>query len=124
MARTVLIAAHDPWFLQLLRMYTEESGYKAVQVHEGQDVLPMVRLEQPVAVLLQVDLPGHVKSWDILKSLHQENGAPEIPVMVFTWHDQALPADAMENVAVHLQEPVTFEAFTDAFRKLGLNPAR
>jgi DNA-binding response OmpR family regulator len=124
MARTVLIAAHDPWFLQLLRMYTEESGFKAVQVHEGEDVLPMIRLEHPVAVLLQVDLPGQVKSWDILKSLHQEGGTHPVPVLVFTWHDQILPADAMENVAIHLQEPVTFEAFTDAFQKLGLNPVR
>jgi DNA-binding response OmpR family regulator len=124
MAQTVLIAAHDPWFLQLLRMYTEESGFKAVQVYEGQDVLPMIRLEQPVAVLLQVDLPGHMKSWDVLKCLQDERGMSEVPVLVFTWHDQALPADYLLNVAAHLQEPVTFEAFVDAFQKLGLHPAQ
>jgi len=118
----VLIAAHDPWFLQLLRMYTEESGYKAVQVHEGQDVLPMIRQENPVAVLLQVDLPGHIKTWEVLKNLNRENGVCKIPVLVFTWHDQELPEEAASYVSAHLHEPITFETFVDTFQELGLHP--
>jgi DNA-binding response OmpR family regulator len=120
--QTVLIAAHDPWFLQLLRLYTEESGYKAVQVHEGQDVLPMIRQEKPVAVLLQVDLPGHIKSWEVLKNLHSESSVCQIPVLVFTWHDQELPEETGSYVSAHLYEPITFETFVDTFQELGLHP--
>jgi DNA-binding NtrC family response regulator len=105
-------------------MYTEESGYQAVQVHEGQDVLPMIRQEQPLAVLLQVDLPGQVEGWDILKDLQHEQDMGQLPILIFTWHDQVLPADVMGHVAAHLQEPITFEAFVEAFQKLGLNPAQ
>lgn len=123
-ARTVLIAAHDPWFLQLLRIYAEESGFKAVQVHEGQDILPMIRQEQPVALLLQIDLPGQLRSWEVLKKLHEERQACHIPVLAFTWHDQALPEEAMQSITMHLQEPVTFDMFVDALQKLGLNPTR
>jgi len=122
MLSTVLIAAHDPWFLQLLRMYTEESGFRAIQVYEGQDVLPMVRKENPVAVLLQVDLPGHVKGWDVLKALHNEKGVCMIPVLLFTWHDQTLPREVLEGVAAHLQEPIAFETFVETLHNLGLKP--
>jgi DNA-binding response OmpR family regulator len=124
MLSTVLIAAHDPWFLQLLRMYTEESGFRAVQVDEGQDVLPMVRQENPIAVLLQVDLPGHLKGWDVLKVLHDEKGVCMIPVLLFTWHDQTLPKDVLASVAAHLQEPIAFETFVDTLQKIGLKPTR
>lgn len=122
MLPTVLIAAHDPWFLQLLRMYTEESGFRAVQVYEGQDVLPMVRQENPIAVLLQVDLPGNVMGWDVLKALHNEQGICMIPVLLFTWHDQTLPKDVLDGVAAHLQEPIAFETFVDTLLKIGLKP--
>ena len=122
MLSTILIAAHDPWFLQLLRMYTEESGFRAVQVYEGQDVLPMVRQEEPLAILLQVDLPGHVKGWDVLKVLRSEQGVCTIPVLLFTWHDQVLPVDVLESVAAHLQEPIAFETFVETLQEIGLNP--
>jgi CheY-like chemotaxis protein len=122
MVPTVLIAAHDPWFLQLLRMYTQESGFRAVQVYEGQDVLPMIRQEKPEVVLLQLDLPGHVKGLDVLRALRSDNGACTIPVLVFTWHDQSLPQDAREGIAAHLREPVTYEMFVDALQKAGLHP--
>jgi two-component system, NtrC family, sensor kinase len=124
MSSTVLIAAHDPWFLQLLRMYTEESGFRAVQVYEGQDVLPMILQEEPLAVLLQVDLPGHVKGWDVLKALRNEQGLCKIPVLLFTWHEQFIPAEILESVAAHLQEPVAFETFVDTLQKIGLKPVR
>lgn len=124
MPPTVLIAAHDPWFLQLLRMYTEESGFRTVQVYEGQDVLPMVRRENPQAVLLQVDLPGHVKGWDVLKALRNEKGICMIPVLLFTWHDLTLPQDLLEGVAAYLQEPIAYETFVDTLVNIGLNPVR
>jgi DNA-binding NtrC family response regulator len=120
----ILIAAHDPWFLQLLRIYTEESGFQALQVYEGQDVLPVVQQERPVAVLLQLDLPGHVKGLEVLHALHGDHLVRGIPVLLFTWHDQALPPEALGEVSAHLQEPVTFEVFLEALYKVGLNPVR
>ena len=47
MLRTCLIAAHDPWFIQLLRVYSEESGFRVVQAYEGQDVLPVIHQNLP-----------------------------------------------------------------------------
>jgi DNA-binding response OmpR family regulator len=105
-------------------MYTEESGFRAVQVHEGQDVLPMIRREEPLAVLLQVDLPGYVKGWDVLKALRNEKEVCSIPVLLFSWHDQVLPAEALEGVAAHLQEPIAFETFVGTLKKIGLKPTR
>ncbi len=119
MPQTCLIAAHDPWFIQLLRIYSEESGLQVTQVFEGQDVIPMIHNENPVVVLLQMDLPGHVKSLEVLKSLKQDPATSHIPVLVFSW--QGGVEELVEGTATHLQEPVTYDAFVDALRKVGVS---
>ncbi len=119
MPRTCLIAAHDPWLLQLLRVYIEESGFRAVQVHEGQDVLPMVEKEEPAAILLQVDLPGQIKGWELLNILNQNPRSKPIPILAFSWQNEDV-GELMDGAAAYLQEPVTYEAFVDALRKVGI----
>jgi DNA-binding response OmpR family regulator len=121
---TCLIAAHDPWFIQLLRIYSEESGLRVVQVYEGQDVLPMIFQEKPVAVFLQADLPGRIKGWEVLHLIKLDPVACHIPVLVFSWpaHMSAedAPVSLIDGAAAHLQEPVTYEIFQDALKKVGV----
>lgn len=123
MSLTCLIAAHDPWFIQLLRIYSEESGFRVAQVYEGQDVLPMIYQEKPVAVFLQADLPGKIKSWEVLHSIKTDSETSNIPVLVFSYLAHMLdddPAIWMEGASAHLQEPVTYEIFQDALKKVGV----
>lgn len=120
MPQTCLIAAHDPWFIQLLRIYTEECGLRAVQAYEGQDVLPMIRQEHPVAVLLQVDMPGQVKGWELLHILKEDPSSGKIPVLVFSWQNTENASQLAREAAAYLQEPVTYEAFLDALHKVGI----
>jgi DNA-binding response OmpR family regulator len=124
MPLTCLIAAHDPWFIQLLRIYSEESGFRVAQVYEGQEVLPMIYQEKPVAVFLQADLPGKIKGWEVLQSIMADPFACQVPVLVFSWltqlNSEDVPNSMMEGAAAHLQEPVTFEIFQDALIKVGV----
>jgi DNA-binding NtrC family response regulator len=124
MPLTCLIAAHDPWFIQLLRIYCEESGFRIVQVYEGQEVLPMIYQEKPVAVFMQADLPGKIKGGDVLRLIKSDRFAFQVPVLVFSWGGHAgigEPAvEWPEGAAAYLQEPVTFDVFQDALRKAGI----
>lgn len=121
MPQTCLIAAHDPWFIQLLRIYSEESGFRVLQVYEGQDVLPMVLSEKPAAVLLQIDLPGQIKGRDVLHLLKRDPATCRVPVLAFSWQAQDEVEDLEEIVAAHLQEPVTYEAFSEALERAGVD---
>jgi DNA-binding response OmpR family regulator len=118
MPQTCLIAAHDPWFIQLLRIYTEETGLRITQVFEGQDVIPMIRRESPAVLLLQMDLPGQIKSLEVLQSLKNDPKTSQIPVLIFSW--QGMVDGLVEGVATHLQGPITYEAFVEALRKVGI----
>ena len=120
MPQNCLIAAHDPWFIQLLKVYAEESGFQVVQAFEGQDVLPMMHSKHPAAVLLQVDLPGPIKGTALLQAIQSDPALYQIPVLVFSWQNFESEEDQGQSAATYLQEPVTYDAFVDALRKAGV----
>jgi DNA-binding response OmpR family regulator len=118
MLQTCLIAAHDPWFIQLLKAYSEESGFRVVQAFESQDVLPIIQAEKPVVIFLQIDLPGQVQSKDVLHLVKAEPAMSNIPVLVFSW--QGNECGDIQGATAQLQEPVTYEAFIEALNKAGI----
>jgi len=120
MLRTCLIAAHDPWFIQLLRVYSEESGFRVVQAYEGQDVLPVIHQESPQVILLQADLPGRVRAAEVLKSVHNDPRAMVIPLLVFSWEGHESLSAEQGTVTAHLTEPVTYDTFVDALNQAGI----
>jgi CheY-like chemotaxis protein len=118
MPKTCLIAAHDPWFIQLLKIYSEESGFWVVQAFDAQEVITKAIHEHPTVILLQLDLPGSIKGRDMLKMLRLNEQTKLIPVFVFSW--QGSLGESVEGATAHLMEPITYEAFTDALQSAGL----
>jgi len=121
MPHTCLIAAHDPWFIQLLRIFSEESGVRVVQAFEGQDVLPLALQEKPAIVFLQIDLPGQVMGQEVLKLLKRNSATAQIPVFAFSWRAQERLDEIIGDITGFLQEPITYEAFVDALTKAGVH---
>ncbi|HCE17586.1 MAG TPA: hypothetical protein DEQ80_06980 [Anaerolinea thermolimosa] len=121
MPHTCLIAAHDPWFIQLLRIFSEESGVRVVQAFEGQDVLPLALQEKPAIVFLQIDLPGQVMGQEVLKLLKRNSATAQIPVFAFSWRAQERLDEIIGDLTGYLQEPITYEAFVDALAKAGVH---
>jgi CheY-like chemotaxis protein len=121
MTPTCLIAAHDPWFIQLLRAYATECGFRVVQAYESQEVIPLIHHEWPSIILIQMDLPGHMKSREILKSIKENPKTRNIAILVFY---SQLSSDQIEQVnlaSAILQEPISYEDFQNALRKSGVD---
>ena len=69
MENVCLLAAHDPWLIQLFRIYAEEGGFTVVQAFESQDVLPLALSRKPEFILLQMDLAGTLKGLELLDAI-------------------------------------------------------
>jgi DNA-binding NarL/FixJ family response regulator len=120
MSKSCLIAAHDPWLIQLLRVFAHGSGFEVVQAFEGQEVLPLARQAHPVVILLQMDLAGQPRGWEVPHELNAVPDTQSIPILAFSWMGQILK-DAPENAMVTLvPEPVTYEIFVSSLSKLGI----
>lgn len=120
MVQTCLIVAHDPWFIQLLRIYTEEVGLRVSQAYDGQDVLPMVLQELPAVILIEEDLPGKVKTCELLQALRADPASQLLPILVFSWQGQKINKELTQYGITHLQAPITFESFVNALSCSGV----
>lgn len=120
MSKSCLIAAHDPWLIQLLRIFAHGSGFQIVQAFEGQEVLPLARQTLPVVILLQMDLAGQLRGWDVPRELNTSPDTRKIPILAFSWSGQASNDEPGNDSVTYIQEPVTYEMFVDVLRKLGI----
>jgi hypothetical protein len=122
MTVTCLIAAHDPWFLQLIQAYAVECGLRVVQAYEGQDVLPLIHQENLAAILLHTELPGDNKEINLLLAIKTDPQASTIPVLLFYPQVTSVNPELIALADIGVQEPVSFNTFQDALIKVGICP--
>lgn len=124
MPDTCLIAAYDPWVIQLLRVFTEESGFRVVQAFEGKEILPIVQQQKPRVILLEAELPGNPRGKDLLDLLKADTVGSTIPVLIFFWHNQSLVKAQAQGLHIYLQEPISYDDFVNALQKVGVSCAK
>ncbi|MFZ6030364.1 MAG: response regulator [Chloroflexota bacterium] len=115
-----LIAAYDPWVIQLLRVFTEESGFRVVQAFEGKEILPLVQQQKPRVILLEAELPGDPRGRELLDRLKEDAVGCTIPVLIFSWRKQDTRKTQPQDLHVYLQEPIRYDDFVCALRKVGV----
>jgi DNA-binding response OmpR family regulator len=77
MAHKILIVEDEQQIARLVRLYLEEAGYTAYEVHSGDDAIPAFRHEQPDLVILDLNLPGR-DGLDICRELRRVSTTPII----------------------------------------------
>jgi DNA-binding response OmpR family regulator len=79
----VLIAEDEPGLAEILSMYLEGAGYETVVCHDGLTALYEMERRNPVAVLLDLQLP-EISGFRLIQLLKQRAESPRVPVMVIT----------------------------------------
>jgi DNA-binding response OmpR family regulator len=120
MSTSCLIAAHDQWLIQLLRVFANGSGFDVIQAFEGQEVLPLACQALPAFILLQMDLAGQLRGWQVPQALKSIPDTQKIPILAFSWSGQNLDEGSEDKAIIFIQEPVTYESFVNALNKLGI----
>jgi signal transduction histidine kinase/DNA-binding response OmpR family regulator len=80
-ARTVLVAEDDDVFFRALAGDLEAAGYRVVRASNGDDVLSAALAESPVAISLDLVLPGR-DGWEVLKELKSNSRTAGVPVII------------------------------------------
>jgi len=120
MTDVCLIAAFDPWVIQLLRVFAEESGFRVLQAFEGQEIVPLVTREKPEVILLESQLPGNPSGLDVINMLMEDPKLRDIPILIFSWDTLSRQNTKTYSKHVYLPEPVTFDDFLSALQKVGV----
>ncbi|MEP6681433.1 MAG: response regulator transcription factor [Chloroflexota bacterium] len=77
---TLLVVDDDPKIRDLLRLYVEREGHRAVFAADGIQALAVARQQRPALVLLDVMLPG-LDGLEVCRQLRDES---DVPILLLT----------------------------------------
>src|SRR6266508_3718733 len=122
MENICLIAESDPFIARLLERFAQKSGLQTVHAQIGQDVLDILRETKPAVMVLDPELPGKTRGWDILNVLRLDEELSRIPVIACTWLDESECVARFGKLNGYLQKPAPhLEAFLDAIMHAGID---
>jgi CheY-like chemotaxis protein len=104
---TVLVVDDDTAVSETMRHFIEKEGFHVVIAIDGQQGEKFARALKPVAITLDVMLPG-VDGWAVLATLKAEPELARIPVIVLSVLDQHQMARAL-GAAEYLIKPVDWD---------------
>jgi signal transduction histidine kinase/DNA-binding response OmpR family regulator len=79
----VLVVEDDPNAYELIASALGSAGFLPIRARHGDEALRLARESQPVAVTLDLVLPG-VDGWEILKRLKGDAATRELPVVIIS----------------------------------------
>jgi peptide/nickel transport system ATP-binding protein len=113
-----MLVENDPYFIYLLKLYAEQSGFSVISTSSGQQALALAKREQPNVIVLESDLP-EMDGDAVLRSLRSDPLTQAIPVVLCMWRDTERD---FENSGVEtlLRKPMQYEDFLVALRDIGV----
>ena len=82
MAKSKILVVDDEIdFLEMIRLRLEANNYQVITAMDGNEALGKFKTEKPVAVLLDILMPG-MDGIDVLKKIRKEDS--RIPVFIIT----------------------------------------
>ena len=82
MAKSKILVVDDEIdFLEMIRLRLEANNYQVITAMDGNEALEKFKTEKPVAVLLDILMPG-MDGIDVLKKIRKEDS--RIPVFIIT----------------------------------------
>jgi DNA-binding response OmpR family regulator len=110
--KRIMIVGMDSHFSYLLQRFVRKSAHRVIPVNLGDDVVSLAKDENPVAIVLELDMPETV-GWQTLRTLKSDPQAGRIPVIVCSWQDDSARGLA-EGADVYLRMPFLYEEFGTA----------
>ncbi|MBN1427962.1 MAG: GAF domain-containing protein [Anaerolineae bacterium] len=114
--RPVVLAVDDePGVLDLYSRYLEKQGYAIVGLSNAGDLLNRVREFQPVAILLDLNMPN-VDGWVAIDQLKQAEDTRDIPIVICSIEDARQRANNV-GVTEYLVKPIIEEDLLEALNR-------
>ena len=115
-APLVLVIDDDATVHDLMRRFLGKEGFRMLAAGSGEEGLRLAREARPVAITLDVQMPG-MDGWAVLAALKADPELASIPVLLVTMVDEKNKAFSL-GAADFIPKPVDRERLGAALRKL------
>jgi CheY-like chemotaxis protein/anti-sigma regulatory factor (Ser/Thr protein kinase) len=103
----VLVIDDDPNAAVLLRSHLQSAGYQVDVATSGEAGLAAARTLRPMAILLDVHLPG-LDGWQVLRAMREDPSLRDVPTFIVSVVDEFLAGQALGAVQAFVK-PVSRE---------------
>jgi CheY-like chemotaxis protein len=117
----VVVIDDDRASLDLVAAYLDGHGVRVVRANDGRRGLDAIRRLQPVAVVLDIRLPG-IDGWEVLEELRADPRTEALPVIIVSILDER-PRGLAAGAADYLVKPLARDDLLGAMRRAGVLPA-
>lgn len=119
MKRRVLVVDDNGDTCDLTRMILEGDGYGVRTACSAGAALSLIEEEVPDLLLLDINMPG-MDGFELLRLLHQSEGAAELPVVMFSVKSEIRDKiHALQRGAVdYISKPFSPEDLLDRVRRI------
>ncbi len=118
MNRVCLIGEDSLPVIHLLRTYVAFCGYKPAIATVGERVLELAQEGVPAVIVLNTELPGKVRGWEVLEALKGDAAMRQIPVIAFWLEPEGRDSHSASMADASLPMPMNFGAFREAVEAL------
>ena len=118
----MIVIDDDRSSLELMSAYLDGHGVRVLGARDGKEGLDSIRRLQPVAVVLDIRLPG-IDGWQVMEELRADPETRELPVIITSILDEkyrGLAAGAVE----YLIKPVARDDLLDALSRVHVLPGQ
>jgi signal transduction histidine kinase/DNA-binding response OmpR family regulator len=113
---TIVVIEDDPRSAELVELHLRAAGLRVRVAPTGEAGLELVRSEQPVAVVLDIHLPG-LNGWEVLALLKSDSVTAAVPVVVVSVEPERGRGFAL-GAAEYLVKPVSGDHLLAAVTRL------
>ncbi|PIQ74878.1 MAG: response regulator [Candidatus Portnoybacteria bacterium CG_4_8_14_3_um_filter_40_10] len=84
----ILFVEDEPNHIAIYKTKLKQEGFDFLAAMTGEEAIPMIKVEKPDLILLDILLPGDQNGIDILAKLKKDPATQNIPIVVFTNYDE------------------------------------
>ena len=84
----ILFVEDEPNHIAIYETKLKQEGFAFVSAKTAEEAIPLIKIEKPDLVMLDILLPGEENGIDILMKLKKDPETKNIPIIVFTNYDE------------------------------------
>jgi len=84
----ILFVEDEPNHIAIYKTKLEQESFGFVSAKTAEEAIPMIKVEKPDLIMLDLLLPGEQNGIDILAKLKKDPQTQNIPIIVFTNYDE------------------------------------
>ncbi len=117
--KKVLVVDDDVDIVKMLKVRVESEGYEFMSAGDGKEMLELLKIKKPDAILLDIMLPS-MDGYSVLREIRKHEEYSKIPVIILSAKEKKKVGDLfiLEKVAFFMEKPFDIKELMEKIKIL------